>query len=149
MLLRAPPSGGAQRGSCGERVKSEPCPSSGLASYPKSGNTWLRTVLTSYMEHDGTPVSINGLVGFIVTNRQMFDEVFGLPSSDLTPDEILRLRPLFHALLAAELPHPTFVRTYDTSIQTVAGAVYLVGTPRTWRSPMPTACNGPSTAWWS
>ena len=34
-----------------------------LASYPKSGNTWLRAVLTSYLRDDGEPASINALIG--------------------------------------------------------------------------------------
>ena len=69
----------------------------------------------------------------------MFDETLGVPSSDLTPDEILRLRPRFHELLAAELPRPTFVKVHDACIRTTAGplfpraatagAIYLVRNP--------------------
>ena len=110
-----------------------------LASYPKSGNTWLRTFLTSYLKNDGTPASINELIGPPVTSRALFDEYLGLPSSDLAPGEILRLRPLFHELLAAELPRPTFFKVHDACIHTAggplfpraatAGAVYLVRNP--------------------
>ena len=110
-----------------------------LASYPKSGNTWLRTFLTSYLKNDGTPASINELIGPLVTSRALFDEYLGLPSSDLAPGEILRLRPLLHELLAAELPRPTFFKVHDACIHTAggplfpraatAGAVYLVRNP--------------------
>ena len=34
-----------------------------LASYPKSGNTWLRAVLTNYLRENGEPASINALLG--------------------------------------------------------------------------------------
>ena len=79
-----------------------------LASYPKSGNTWLRAVLTNYLRDDGEPVSINALAGGpLASDRETFSEIVGLDSSDLTPEEILRHRPLFHELLARELAgHP-------------------------------------------
>ena len=32
-----------------------------LASYPKSGNTWLRALLTNYRRDSDTPVDINEL----------------------------------------------------------------------------------------
>ena len=77
-----------------------------LASYPKSGNTWLRAVLTNYLRDDGEPASINALIGGpVASDRETFSEIIGLDSSDLTPDEILRHRPLFHELLARELAH--------------------------------------------
>ena len=110
-----------------------------LASYPKSGNTWLRAVLTCYLQAAGDSLSINALIGGMATQREMFDELVGLPSSDMTPGEILRLRPLLHELLAAESPHPTFVKVHDACIRTAAGplfprtatagAVYLVRNP--------------------
>lgn len=40
-----------------------------LASYPKSGNTWLRAMLTNYLRNDSEggshdePASINALLG--------------------------------------------------------------------------------------
>ena len=75
-----------------------------LASYPKSGNTWLRAVLTNYLRDDGEPASINALVGGpVASDRETFSEIVELDSSDLAPEEILRYRPLFHELLAREL----------------------------------------------
>ena len=111
-----------------------------LASYVKSGNTWLRAVLTNYLRDEDGPASINELVGgWIACNRGVFDEYIGLPSADMTPDEILALRPLLHEQLAAELPHPTFIKVHDACIRTAAGplfsraasagAIYLVRNP--------------------
>ena len=90
-----------------------------LASYPKSGNTWLRAVLTNYLRdaaerglHDergshSEPASINALIGSpVAADRETFDELVGLDSSDLAPDEVLRHRPLFHVLLARESGEP-------------------------------------------
>ena len=112
-----------------------------LASYPKSGNTWLRAVLTAYLQADDVPVSINALIGgSIATDRHAFDEGLGLESSDMTPDEVLRYRPLLHAVLADELPSPAFVKTHDAYLRLPCGAalfsesatsgvVYLVRNP--------------------
>ena len=110
-----------------------------LASYPKSGSTWLRAVLTSYLRPDAGPVSINDLVATNLIDRSCFDEVLGLPSSDLTPGEALKLRPLLHELMAAELPAPAFVKVHDACVRTPAGplfpraataaAIYLVRNP--------------------
>ena len=95
-----------------------------LASYPKSGNTWLRMFLTSYLKNDGTSASINELIGPRGADHELFDEYLGLPSSDLTPGEMLRLRPLLHTLLAAELPRPTFLKVHDACIHTAAGPLF-------------------------
>ena len=84
-----------------------------LASYPKSGNTWLRAVLTNYLRDaaergsHSEPASINALIGSpVAADRETFDEWVGLDSSDLAPDEVLRHRPLFHVLLARESGEP-------------------------------------------
>lgn len=112
-----------------------------LASYPKSGNTWLRALLTNYCHPGDGPASINALIGNRIANdRHRFDELLGVASSDLTAEETLRLRPLFHRLLAEELPRPTFVKTHGAYLRTddcaplfpqaaTAGAIYLVRNP--------------------
>ena len=111
-----------------------------LASYPKSGNTWLRAVLADYLQDESAPAASNALVrSNIAIRRDLFDESLGAPSSDMIPGEILRLRPLFDELLAAELPRPTFVKVHDACIRTAvgplfpraatAGAIYLVRHP--------------------
>lgn len=68
-----------------------------LASYPKSGNTWFRTVLANYQRVEDEPVNINALhTGGIASARAMIDDLLGLETGDLDPDEIDRLRPLAH-----------------------------------------------------
>ena len=84
-----------------------------LASYPKSGNTWFRALLTNYLQ-GGPPASVNALVGAWEANdRDMFNELVGLDSSELTADELLRHQLAFHALLAEALPSPTFMKVHE------------------------------------
>ena len=72
-----------------------------IASYPKSGNTWTWVVLTNYLQDNGEPASINALAGSRTASvRDNFDELIGLDSADLRPDELTRYLPRFHALLA-------------------------------------------------
>ena len=111
-----------------------------LASYPKSGNTWLRAFLTSYLRADSEPFSINALIGGTPCKRIPFDEYLGSASSDMTQEEILEARPRFHVLLAEELAWPTFLKVHDACIRAprgaalfprsaTAGAVYLIRNP--------------------
>ena len=112
-----------------------------LASYPRSGNTWLRALLTNYLEGGEHPASISALAGgSIALLREVFDEHLDLSSSDLTPEELLRHRPRLHELLAAELPRPSFVKVHDACLRVpgggllfppaaTLGAIYLVRNP--------------------
>ena len=119
-----------------------------LASWPRSGSTWLRTVLTGYLLDDDGPAPLDRLIGRpLASLRELFYEQIGLDSSDLTPEEILRLRPLFHERLARELATaaggegaPAFVKVHDACLRTsegtplfpksvTAGVVYLVRNP--------------------
>jgi aryl sulfotransferase len=73
-----------------------------LASYPKSGNTWVRALLAAL--GDGT-VDINRTMSAtIAAARTPLERLTGLPSSELLPEEVQRLRPLVDAELDARLP---------------------------------------------
>ena len=48
-----------------------------LASYPKSGNTWVRAFLHNYIRDTETPHSINSLIAFSLTECAM--AFFGKP----------------------------------------------------------------------
>lgn len=64
-----------------------------LASYPKSGNTWVRTFVANLRSEQDCAISINAIdLGAIASSRIWLDDVLGFDTSDLTPDEVLRLR---------------------------------------------------------
>ncbi len=112
-----------------------------LASYPKSGNTWLRIVLTNYLRNSTEPANINDLERTpIASGRHLFDEVLGISSADLTPTEIACLRPAFYEQLAAESDERFFMKVHDAYTYTpqgvpllakaaTQGAIYLIRNP--------------------
>jgi len=84
-----------------------------LASYPKSGNTWFRAFLTALLNPDST-VDINSLYDTtIASSRLLFDEMTGLASGDLTPEEINLLRPDVYSLNAQESNEIIYHKTHD------------------------------------
>ena len=102
-----------------------------IAAYPKSGSTWTRAVLTNYLRDDGEPASINSLVGqWGASARDKFDELIGIDSADLRPDELERHLPRFRELLAEALSvprpngrrQPHFAKTHEAYRSTVGGA---------------------------
>ena len=72
-----------------------------LASYPKSGNTWIRLFLDNIRSGSDQPADINHIsVSRIASSRALFDQYAGINSSDLNDDEIERYRPQVYRLMA-------------------------------------------------
>jgi aryl sulfotransferase len=63
-----------------------------IASYQKSGNTWVRALLTA-LGAGGGSVDINALEGPITANRAFFDDALEIETSDLLDQEQFRLQP--------------------------------------------------------
>ncbi|MBU8892224.1 MAG: sulfotransferase domain-containing protein [Bacteroidales bacterium] len=85
-----------------------------LASYPKSGNTWFRIFLTNLLSDSDTPANINDLTETsISSSRKIFDEYTGLSSSDLTFEEIDRMRPDVYRMQSLESDELLFKKVHD------------------------------------
>jgi aryl sulfotransferase len=112
-----------------------------LASYPKSGNTWLRALLTNYLRDGQAPADINQLDGGpIASARVWFDEWAGVEASVLSDRVIERARPEVYRCLAAEATDTLYMKVHDAWHRTdrdeplfpadvTAGVVYVVRNP--------------------
>jgi hypothetical protein len=93
-----------------------------LASYPKSGNTWMRVLLTNYLRNGDAPANINSLDGGpIASARKAFDDNVGIEASDLTQAEIELYRPFVYEQLSARSKEPLFLKVHDAFTYTPAG----------------------------
>ncbi|MBI2865665.1 MAG: sulfotransferase domain-containing protein [Chloroflexi bacterium] len=111
-----------------------------LASYPRSGNTWLRVVLSHLTEKEWDPEELNSLPIGHAASRELFDDIAGVEASDLTEAQIALLRPCVYQHLVTGLEQPLFLKTHDAwtfnvagepvlSATATAGAIYLVRNP--------------------
>jgi hypothetical protein len=93
-----------------------------LASYPKSGNTWFRIFLSNLLSAKDEPVDINELQDTtIASNRQLFDDISGISSADLTLAEIEKLRPQVYERMAENSENLLFLKIHDAFIYTCDG----------------------------
>jgi aryl sulfotransferase len=100
-----------------------------LASYPSSGNTWLRIFLINLLRDAATPAGINTLVEVgHAASRSWIDACLGVASSDLRADEVADLRPLVYEAVAAEQPAPYFVKIHDACAPTPSGRPLIPAT---------------------
>ncbi len=85
-----------------------------LASYPKSGNTWVRVLLANYLSDAREPVDINELmVSGMASARRPFDECCGIEASALDDSLVDRLRPAVYRRLAADSSDDLFMKVHD------------------------------------
>lgn len=109
-----------------------------LASYPKSGNTWVRVFLHNYILTSGEGHSINALTDFSVA--ECAAALFGAAGVRLGVDEVQKLRPKVHEQLTRLHDDLVFVKTHNANLamrdvplctpDVTAGAVYIVRDPR-------------------
>lgn len=84
-----------------------------LASYPKSGNTWVRAFLTAIW--NGGAVDINRLMIKSASSRAFLDAMLGVSSVHFTAREIARMRPDLYGLAArrSEADKRPFIKIHD------------------------------------
>lgn len=86
-----------------------------LASYPKSGNTWMRVFLTNYLRNGDFPADINQLdTDPISSARPIFDKYVGVSASELSFEMVDRYRPELYRIYAQEQPQEQlFMKVHD------------------------------------
>lgn len=85
-----------------------------LASYPKSGNTWVRLLLGNLLglsddDEDEDFVPVAG----ISSSRGVFDHLAGLNTYHLTDDEVDSLRPAVYRSLVDASDQLRFIKAHD------------------------------------
>ncbi len=87
-----------------------------LASYPKSGNTWIRAFLANYFSNQSTPVDINALHELSQSEASAFryqHHVEGGDTTALDAEAICAIRPLVQAEMAQQAHGTAFVKTHN------------------------------------
>lgn len=94
-----------------------------LASYPRSGNTWLRMALAA-LRSGADSIDINGFRErneVIAGLRETFDMLMPFDAADLRVDEILAGRPELLRRFAGTLPPRSLLKTHDAFVRTPHG----------------------------
>ena len=112
-----------------------------LASYPKSGNTWLRAFLHNLLRNPKTPFDINKLTSFSAVDSvaEWYRHFEPRPASELSIEEVARLRPQVHRRMTVASPDNVFVKTHNALVadfgvplvtpEVTAGMIYVVRNP--------------------
>lgn len=112
-----------------------------LASYPKSGNTWLRAFLANYLSNSQQAVPINELPNFVLGDNFLvhYEQFTGRKVEELTPEEIAEIRPRIHQWFATYRGQDVFVKTHNAIVvlggkplitpDATAGAIYVIRNP--------------------
>lgn len=112
-----------------------------LASYPKSGNTWIRAFLANLVANRSEPVPLDDLPRYCEdeSRPEIFSAIAGRPSTELDLAEIAALRPQVHAAIAANARGTRFVKSHNYAGSfdghplhnpaVTSGAIYVVRNP--------------------
>jgi hypothetical protein len=112
-----------------------------IASYPKSGNTWVRAFLHNLMRDSAEAYDINRLADLTLGDSQArwFQRLMNKPAREFTKEELAALRPRVHKLFTETSPDPVFVKTHNAvmeyagtpmiTLELTAGAIYVIRNP--------------------
>ncbi|WP_138934795.1 sulfotransferase domain-containing protein [Roseovarius arcticus] len=112
-----------------------------IASYPKSGNTWMRSLLAHYFMPAGQAPDINNLRNFTTADvrQDFYDAANGGAYNGTDLKAWMRVRPGALRLIAGSRPNHHFVKTHCQTIrlegqdvippEVTSGGIYLIRNP--------------------
>jgi hypothetical protein len=112
-----------------------------LASYPKSGNTWLRAFLHNLLRNPAKPFEINHLTAFTGGDSRSFlyRQFDPRPASEYSLEDVAKMRPKVHEALTHRSPDNVFVKTHNAlitdfgipaiTLSLTAGTIYVIRNP--------------------
>lgn len=112
-----------------------------LASYPKSGNTWLRLFLLTLLRDPDAPLSVNDVAKLTVADhgRRDYERLAGKSYAELSWEEIAEIRPRLHHELTTLHPNPVMIKTHSIladhcgvpliTPEATAAAIYVLRNP--------------------
>src|SRR5260221_5103217 len=112
-----------------------------LASYPKSGNTWMRAFLHNLMQNPDRPFDINRLNDYTVGESltPMYQTLDPRPGSQYSFEEVAAMRPKVQAMMTHASPDTVFAKIHHmlaesfghplVNPEVTAGAIYMVRNP--------------------
>ncbi|MEZ6088830.1 MAG: sulfotransferase domain-containing protein [Pirellulaceae bacterium] len=110
-----------------------------LASYPKSGNTWMRMLFAAFQKHPDQPFELKDAFKSTRSEvrRSEFEKIAG--KSELSELEIDRLREAVQISIAQAIKPPVLLKTHNARVmhngfpmirrELTLGAIYIVRNP--------------------
>lgn len=113
-----------------------------LASYPKSGNTWMRAFLNNLFRDPNQPLNINQMTGALSQGESSvgwYRLIDDRPPEAWTAEDVSRMRPRVHEIIAQSQDGSIFCKTHcallsirgfpTVNLQVSAGAIYIIRNP--------------------
>jgi hypothetical protein len=112
-----------------------------LASYPKSGNTWMRSFLHNLLRNAHEPVDINELDHFCIGESASgpYRKYAETPVDQIDHESLAKLRPKVHEDFTHYFPDSVFVKTHNFlgewhgvplhNMDVTVGGIYVLRNP--------------------
>jgi sulfotransferase family protein len=112
-----------------------------LASYPKSGNTWLRVFLHNLLRDPPEGYELNRIDDFTIGDSATiwYAGLIGRAPGDWSFEEVAKVRRKAHESMVGAFPDSVFVKTHNAlladahgpmiTMELTAGAIYVIRNP--------------------